>query len=192
MAMPLQTHSSVLTAQHLQPALTPEQPAPRPSSAWLFGSLFFTFLTALIGLFAILQLLFFDGEMKTLPLIVWNALLAIGQIGICIGAWRRETWGRNWAIGTSSLQLVTLSFAAITSPLPAAGLALLLVGAGFALTASVGLRLASADFPKPIELSPEDGGLLEVPRKIDPSTLITFVLLVIAVVLHVLSNADLG
>ena len=182
---PVSTPSEI---EHIRPSVVLP---PRPSAAWLIGCLFFTALVAAIALSAIGQALSFDGEPKMIPLVIWNALIALGQIAICAGAWRRDAWARSWVLGTSALQLASLTFAALTLSLQPVAFTLLIGCASLALVSYIAFRFTQSDFPHVKAISnPEDGGLLEHPRKLDPSMVITIALVLGSCVVQMISRLE--
>lgn len=181
-----QTSSQKHLIEHAFPSIS--HPHRKPSGAWLVGCLFFSALSMLVFAASAFALLGFDGDEKALPLAVWNCLIALGSVGVAVGCWRRDSWSFPWATGTASIQAVSIGIAAFGSNVPPPAKALLYLGAAFALVALVAIQLARDDFDPAAETAPEEGGLLHHPRRPNPSGIITFALLLITGLLHLLAQ----
>ena len=155
------------------------------------GLIGFAVITCILQLTTIGQwYLLFEVPAK-IPLLIWNSVISLGQIGILIGAIKRTAWGRSWAIGTSALQSLNFLWVLITIDLAPALMAIVGVGAVFGLIACVTLSRAATDFeaeaPAP-EIPAEAGGLLEYKPGINKPVLLTIVLLVIGTIITLISQ----
>lgn len=149
------------------------------SAAFVVGAVFFSALTAANLLLSCAQLVAYSGDVQKLTLLVWLQVLALGQVAVCVGAWRRDAWARSWSRAVASFQFLRFGYLAAFADPPLFALVGLSVCAALAAVAYLALRLAAGNFAADLELSPDDGGLLETPPKLDYSAAVVVALIVV-------------